>query len=135
MELDGKTEIPAKTFQKPEIGSRNMRRLLAGILASFVIAGCSEQQPLMSMTQQKSYNECMSGRWSGAADTFVWGPFGWAYYNSARNDCVAKSGAVGTEEATTPTSAPGPVQPVSAGEATPSGPVLGAQPSSSSVSH
>jgi hypothetical protein len=90
-----------------------MRKLLIAIFASLVIAGCSEQQPLMTMAQQRSYNECMSDRWSGAADTFVWGPFGWAYYNSVRNDCIAKSGAVGTEEIAASTAAPAGTAPVS----------------------
>jgi hypothetical protein len=94
----------------------NTRRLVIGLLASLLVGGCSEQQPLMTMTQQKSYNECMSNRWSGAADTFVWGPFGWAYYNSVRNDCIAKSGAVGSEEVTAGTSRSD--QPVPAGQAT-----------------
>lgn len=76
-----------------------MYKLALVIFASLVIAGCSEQQPLMTMPQQKTYNECMKDRWSGAADTLIWGPFGWAYYNSVRNDCIAKSGAIGTEEA------------------------------------
>jgi hypothetical protein len=48
----------------------------------------------MTVDQQKSYNDCMSGHWSGAADTFLWGPFGWAWYDSVQKDCLGVAGFV-----------------------------------------
>ena len=66
-----------------------MRPIFFVALLAFTLVGCSEQQPIMTVDQQKSYNGCMDGHWSGAADTFFWGPFGWAFYHSVRKDCLA----------------------------------------------
>jgi len=52
----------------------------------------------MTVPQQVAYNDCMKDRWSGAADTFWFGPFGWAYHSSVAKDCLAKSGSVGEAE-------------------------------------
>ncbi len=49
----------------------------------------------MTVDQQKTYNNCMEGHWSGAADTFFWGPFGWAFYDSLQHDCLAVAGSLG----------------------------------------
>ena len=87
--------------------------LLVALIGIASFAGCSEQLPIMTVAQQTTYNDCMSGRWSGAADTFWWGPFGWAYHSSLVKDCLAKSGSlgeIGSAEAA-PTTGVGSVQP------------------------
>lgn len=112
-----------------------MRQIVLAALIGLVFVGCSEQLPVMTMEQQKTYNNCMSGRWSGAADTFWWGPFGWAYHSSVVNDCLAKSGSVGeasSAEAAVPTTAAGAAQPAST--STP-GVTPNAQPPPSSSAH
>ena len=53
-----------------------IRQIVLATLVGLVLVGCSEQLPVMTIEQQKTYSNCMSGRWSGAADTFWWGPFG-----------------------------------------------------------
>jgi hypothetical protein len=87
-------------------------------MLALTIVGCSEQMPIMTVDQQKTYNDCMTGRWSGAADTFWWGPFGWAYYDSVSKDCLAKAGSLGlpstAQASVTPATAVGSDQPVSA---------------------
>lgn len=90
-------------------------RNFAGLMAVFTcLSGCSEQQlPLMTTAQQQTYNSCMSGHWSGEADTLWWGPFGWSYHNSLTNDCLAKSGSLGEAGATTTTVPAVGAQPVS----------------------
>lgn len=71
----------------------------------------------MTVDQQKTYNDCMTGRWSGAADTFWWGPFGWAYYDSVTKECLAKSGSLGpastAQAGATPATTAGGDQPAS----------------------
>src|SRR6266851_5234910 len=87
--------------------------LLVALIGIASFAGCNEQLPIMTVAQQTTYNDCMSGRWSGAADTFWWGSFGWAYHSSLVKDCLAKSGSIGeigSAEAA-PTTAVGSVQP------------------------
>jgi hypothetical protein len=70
---------------------------LAVCVIALLFASCAEQPlPLMTTAQQQSYNTCMSGRWSGAADTFWWEPAGWAYHDDVQNNCLAKSGSLGT---------------------------------------
>jgi hypothetical protein len=91
---------------------------LTGLALFFV--GCSEQLPIMTTAQQQTYNTCMSDRWSGAADTFWWGPFGWAYHSSVVKDCLAKSGSLGettTAEATAPATTAQATQPAPTGVA------------------
>lgn len=88
------------------------KAIIAGLLG-FALAGCSSQQPVMTVDQQKSYNQCMSGHWSGEADTFLWGPVGWAYHDSVEKDCYAKSGSVGSMVAADQSGA-GPTQPAAA---------------------
>src|SRR5713226_7348670 len=108
-----------------------MRRLVFVVLVASVFVGCSEQLPIMTVDQQKTYNDCMNGRWSGAADTFWWGPFGWAYHSSVSKDCLAKSGSlgeIGSAEAA-PATAAGSVQPASTSVTAAKS---GAQPSPSS---
>ncbi len=101
-----------------------MRFTLTAIVLAAVLTGCSSEQPLMTVGQQKIYNECMSGRWSGEADTMIFGPFGWAYHDSKEKECLARSGNVGYSEispppeaATAPATQPGgasPIQPTTA---------------------
>jgi hypothetical protein len=101
----------------------NMKKIRAIVYRLFVLlgigivsfAGCSEQLPVMTVAQQTTYNDCMKGRWSGAADTFWWGPFGWAYHSSVAKDCLAKSGSVGESDIAeaAPATAAGGVQPAS----------------------
>ncbi len=71
----------------------------------------------MTVDQQKTYSDCMTGRWSGAADTFWWGPFGWAYYDSVSKDCLAKAGSLGlastAQASATPATTTGGGQPLS----------------------
>ena len=78
-----------------------MRQVLTMLLVVFgavVLAGCSEEQPIMNVPQQVAYNDCMKDRWSGAADTLWFGPLGWAYHSSVAKDCLAKSGSMGESE-------------------------------------
>ena len=106
---------------------------LAGLALFFV--GCSEQLPIMTTAQQQTYNTCMSGRWSGAADTFWWGPFGWAYHSSLVKDCLAKSGSLGetgTAEATVPATTAQAAQPAPIGT---SGATPNAQPAPGPTTH
>jgi len=90
----------------------------------------------MTVDQQKTYNNCMEGHWSGAADTFFWGPFGWAFYDSTRKDCLAVAGWKGevppSEAAAAPSTTAGGVQPVSTST---TGLIPGAKPSSGVSSH
>jgi len=69
-----------------------MRPIFFVALLALALVGCSEHQPIMTVDQQKSYNGCMEGHWSGAADAAIWGPFGWAFYESVRSDCLAVAG-------------------------------------------
>src|SRR6266851_5362044 len=95
-------------------GETDMRFTLTAIVLAAVLAGCSSEQPMMTVDQQKIYNECMSGRWSGEADTMLFGPFGWAYHDSKEKECLAKSGNIGASPispqpgaATAPATQPG----------------------------
>ncbi len=94
-----------------------MRFAVIAIAIAGILAGCSSEQPLMTVDQQKTYNECMSGRWSGEADTMFFGPFGWVYHDSKQKDCLAKSGSIGSAgSAGQPAAAaPSAVQPATAG--------------------
>jgi hypothetical protein len=95
-----------------------MRRIVFVALLAFTLVGCSEQQmPIMTVDQQKSYNSCMGDHWSSGADSLFWGPFGWAWYESVRKDCIAVSSAPAqgstVETAVAPPTPAGGVQPVS----------------------
>jgi hypothetical protein len=95
-----------------------MRRIVFAALLTLISIGCSEQQlPIMTVAQQKNYNGCMAGHWSSGADTIWWGPFGWAWYESLRKDCLAVANSPGeastAEAATAPATTAGGVQPVS----------------------
>jgi len=99
-----------------------MRRIVLVALSALSLIGCAEQQmPIMTVDQQKGYNDCMAGHWSSGADSFWWGPFGWAWYESVRKDCIAVSSSPGeastAEAAATPPTTAGGVQPVSTGTA------------------
>jgi hypothetical protein len=114
-----------------------MRRIVFAVLLALTVIGCSEQQlPIMTVDQQKTYNNCMEGHWSGAADTFFWGPFGWAFYDSLQHDCLAVAGSLGqastAQAAAAPATTAGGVQPVSTSttQAVPS-----AKPSSAGSPH
>jgi hypothetical protein len=114
--------------------TRTLLYLLVALIGIASFAGCSEQLPIMTVAQQTTYNDCMSGRWSGAADTFWWGPFGWAYHSSLVKDCLAKSGSlgkIGSAEAA-PTTAVGSVQPAATSV---TAATSGAQPSPSAPAH
>lgn len=75
------------------------RTTVAAVLLGIALAGCSSEQPIMTVEQQKSFNQCMSGRWSGEADTFLWGPLGWAYHDSLQKDCYTKAAELGSTPA------------------------------------
>ncbi len=114
--------------------TRTLLYLLVALIGIASFAGCSEQLPIMTVAQQTTYNDCMSGRWSGAADTFWWGPFGWTYHSSLVKDCLAKSGSlgeIGSAEAA-PTTAVGSVQPAATSV---TAATSGAQPSPSAPAH
>lgn len=72
------------------------KKTICAALLGVALAGCSSQEPIMSVGQQNAYNQCMSGRWSGEADTFWFGPLGWAYHDSVQKDCYIKVGALGS---------------------------------------
>ena len=94
-----------------------MRRIVFAALLALTVIGCSEQLPVMTVDQQKTYNNCMEGHWSGAADTFFWGPFGWAFYDSLQHDCLAVAGSLGqastAEAAAAPATTAVAIRPVS----------------------
>ena len=113
-----------------------MRGIVFVAVLALTVASCSDQLPIMTIDQQKTYNDCMGGHWSGAADTFWWGPAGWAYHSSVSKDCLAKSGSLGEAATAQPsgastTTAPS-AQPVSTG-ATDASPA--AQPSPAVSAH
>jgi hypothetical protein len=70
------------------------KKAIAAALFGVLLAGCRSQLPLMTVEQQKTYNEYMNGRYSGEADTFLFGPLGWAYHDSLRRDCYGSATAV-----------------------------------------
>jgi hypothetical protein len=94
-----------------------MRGIVFEALLALTLVGCSEQLPIMTVDQQQTYSGCMAGHWSGAADTFWWGPFGWAFYESLRKDCLKVAGWQGevpaAEAAAPPATTAGNTQPVS----------------------
>jgi hypothetical protein len=63
----------------------------------------------------------MSGHWSGEADTFLWGPVGWAYHDSLEKDCYTKVAELGSAPAAEQSAPAGSAavapQPVSSGAA------------------